>query len=397
MNKIVKHFLAAAIFVLGGYQANAQLSNPGEVAGSSGNRIVSTAVPFLNISPNARAAGMGDVGVATAPDANSSHFNPAKLAFIKSNVGFSLSYTPWLRTIIDDMSVSYLSGYKKIDDQQAISASLRYFDMGTIIFTDFAGNETGEQFVPREFALDASYARKLSEKLSLGVSARFIYSSLSNDVSQNNVNTRNGVSAAADIGMYYNQPLVVGGLNSDLALGMAITNIGSKISYTSSNTRDFIPTTLKLGAAYTANFDPYNKLTIAFDANKLMVPTPNPNDSSALNGEGPSLLSGMFGSFADAPNGASEEFKEIFWSTGLEYWYNDMFAARTGYFWEHAQKGGRKYVTMGIGLKYQVFGLDVAYLVPTDQQHPLAETLRFSLLFDMDKAAKKGMKKPAVN
>ncbi|CAN5292428.1 type IX secretion system outer membrane channel protein PorV [soil metagenome] len=365
----------------------------------SDRRVITTAVPFLLLSPDARSGAMGDVGVATSPDANAAHWNPAKLAFIQNNWGFSLNYTPWLNKIVNDMSINYLSFYKKLGDEQAFGASLRYFDLGDIQLTDAFGNSLGD-FNPREFAFDGTYSRILTEHLSIGSSARFILSNLAGSITTNNNDARAGISVAADIGLYYTRPIITGGNNSNLSFGANISNIGSKITYNSASDRDFIPTNLRLGSAYTTSLDPYNTLTFALDFNKLLVPTTpvyerNPNGTIVRDADGNpriergrdpnrSLLSGMFGSFSDAPDGFSEELREIMIAFGTEYWYNNIFAARAGYFYENQYKGNRKYFTVGLGVRYQVFGLDFAYLVPQRQNNPLAETLRFSLTFNFE-------------
>lgn len=359
--------------------ASAQL-----VGQDSSRRVITTAVPFLTITPDARAGGMGDAGVATSADANSVHWNPAKLVFINKDVGFSLSYTPWLGKIINDMSVNYLSGYYKFSKEQAVAVSMKYFDLGEIFFTDNDGNSTGD-FNPREVAVDATYSRMLSQKLSVGITARYIHSNLTGNFTSSNptsgADAKPGNSVAADIAVFYSKDLLLSGANSNLALGAVISNIGAKLTYSDENNRDFIPTNLRLGSAFTTNLDPYNKLTFALDLNKLLVPSPQFDNSE----NDKSLLGGIFGSFSDAEDGVSEELKEVTISSGAEYWYNDTFAARLGYFMESDEKGNRRYLTMGLGFRYQVFGIDFAYLVPSEQEHPLAETLRFSILFNFDK------------
>ncbi len=363
------------------------------------NRVITTAVPFLMIAPNARAGAMGETGVATSPDANSIHWNNAKLAFIDNDIGFSLSYSPWLNKIINDMSVSYLSGYKKLTREQAIGVSIRYFDLGDIQLTDVNGNPLGE-FNPREFSIDGTYSRILTENLSIGVTARFIHSNLSGNFTAPGNDGRNGTSIAVDFGVFYTKDLTLSGNNSNLSLGAHISNIGRKITYSNDDNNDFIPGNLRLGGAFRTNLDPYNTITFALDFNKLLVPSPPiyelDDDGSfvldadgnprILSGSDPnrSLLSGTFGSFGDAPDGFSEELQEVTISSGIEYWYKELFAARAGYFWEHENKGNRKYFTVGIGFRYQVFGIDFSYLIPQDQNHPLADTLRFSLLFNFD-------------
>jgi hypothetical protein len=394
--KAIKKYLL--IFLsLGSFSLFGQTSPPASVVVGQNDefRVITTAVPFLSITPDARAGAMGDVGVATSPDANSVHWNPAKLVFIEHNIGFALSYSPWLSKIINDMSLSYLSGYYKISKVQAIAVSLRYFDLGEIFFTNDQNIQQG-RFNPKEIAVDATYARMLTDELSLGVTTRFVHSNLTGNFSSptSTIEAKPGNTAAVDISMYYTKEFQ----NSNLSFGGNISNIGAKLSYSNEDNKDYIPINLRLGSAYTTNLDPYNKLTFALDFNKLLVPTPpvyaeNPDGTPVYDNEGnrviergkdPNrpLLSGMFGSFADAPDGFSEEMQEIMIAIGTEYWYNNTFAARLGYFYEHSNKGNRKYITMGVGFRYNVFGVDFAYLIPPEQNHPLAETLRFTLLFN---------------
>ncbi|MDX5443740.1 MAG: type IX secretion system outer membrane channel protein PorV [Hymenobacteraceae bacterium] len=346
-------------------------------------RTITTAGPILTVSPDARSAAMGDAGVAISPDANTPHWNPAKLGFVPNDFSASVSYTPWLRKVINDMSLSYLSAYKKINENSAFSVSLLYFDLGAIEFRQTAQGP-GQEFNPKEYTIDAAYGTRLSEYLSLGVGARFIHSNLSGNVAVSGSQTESkpGNSAAVDVGVFYNRDITLGGNEYNLALGGNISNIGAKISYTTADQKDFIPTNLRLGTAITKELDPYNKLTFAFDVNKLLVPSP---DTSGLPPTNVGVLSGIFESFSDAPDGFSEEMKEINLSFGLEYWYNELFAARAGYFYENPMKGDRKYLSFGLGVRYQKFGLDVAYLVPNERNNPLAETVRFSLHFDLSK------------
>ncbi len=362
-------------------------------------RVITSAVGFLSISPDARSAAMGDAGAAISPDANSTYWNAGKLAFNESEMGFSLSYTPWLSKIVDDMSISYLSGYYKLSDDQAIGVSLRYFDLGDINLFDGMGNPTGS-VRPREWTVGGTYSRKLSENLGVGVTLRFIHSNLTQNIASLGNDNKAGTSVAGDIGIYYNKDIEVGTTTSNIAFAGSISNIGGKISYLNDATKDFLPTNLRLGTAFKTSFDQYNTITFALDINKLMVPSPpifetdengvivldTNGDPVILDGKDPNrgVISGMFGSFADAPGGFSEELQEVMISFGAEYWYNQIFAARAGYFYEHQNKGDRKYFTVGLGFRYQVFGIDFAYLIPTEQEHPLAETLRFSLLFDFN-------------
>jgi len=378
---------------LGSFSVFGQTSPQNIVGQNDDFRVITTAVPFLSITPDARGGGMGDAGVATSADANSVHWNPAKLVFIDHNIGFSLSYSPWLSKIINDMSLSYLSGYYKISQEQAVAVSMRYFDLGEIFFTDDNNIQQG-RFNPKELAIDATYSRKLTKELALGVTARYIHSNLTGNFSSSTIEAKPGNSAAVDISVYYIKEFQ----NSNLSFGGNISNIGAKLSYSNEANKDFIPINLRLGVAYTTYLDPYNSLTFALDFNKLLVPTPPIYATDSLNqpvydangnrviesGKDPNrpLLSGMFGSFADAPDGFSEEMQEIMIAFGTEYWYNKTFAARVGYFYEHSNKGNRRYLTLGLGFRYHVFGVDFAYLIPPEQNHPLAETLRFSLLFN---------------
>ncbi len=348
---------------------------------------ITTAVPFLAISPDARHAALGDAGVATSPDANASYWNAGKLAFIQTKYGATASYTPWLGKIVNDMSISYLSGYYKITREQAVAIALKYFDMGDITFRDgpLISDISGE-YNPRDFSFDGTYSRMLSENLGIGISARYIYSNLTGTSAT--IDAKPGQSVAADIGVYYTKPLQWRRA-STLSLGGAITNIGAKLTYTDNNNEDFLPTNLRIGGALTTELDPHNSLTFVLDFNKLLVPSPPLRDSvtgEIVKGRDPnrSVLNAMFTSFADAPNGAKEEFQEIMTSVGIEYWYDKTFAARLGYFNEASNKGNRKYLTIGLGFNKNRFGIDVAYLVPTaKREHPLAETLRFTLLFNI--------------
>ncbi len=344
----------------------------------STRRVITTAVPFLTITPDSRAAGMGDAGVATSPDANSAYWNSAKLAFIDKSYGVSGSYTPWLGKIINDMSIFYLTGFYKITREQTVAASMKYFDLGEIQFNngptinDFLG-----RFNPREFAFDVTYSRLLTEQLSIGGALRYIHSNLTGAFSSGGIDARPGNSVAVDAGIYYTKPLVSS--NSALSFGATITNIGAKISYSDANNKDFIPTNLRLGGSYKTELDAFNSLTFALDVNKLLVPSPTAGSQDKA------LLSGIFGSFSDASGGFSEEIREFSISSGVEYWYNETFAGRLGYFLEAKDKGNRKYLTAGIGAKIQKFGIDVAYLVPTNKrENALAETIRFTIMMYFD-------------
>jgi hypothetical protein len=336
---------------------------------------------------------MGDAGVASSADVNSIHWNPAKLAFMEQKMSFGVSYTPWLRKLVPDINLAYVSFGKVLKGDQAVGASLRYFSLGDITFTDATGVEIG-QFNPSEFAFDVAYSRKLSENISGGMALRYINSNLTGGVLVDNNQTKAGQSVAADISAYYTSEVEIGKKDAIFSLGMNISNIGSKISYTETGRKDFIPINLRLGPSIKFLLNEYNEIALLVDFNKLLVPTPpiyDPTQQSNGNsvivfGENPdvSVAQGIFQSFNDAPNGGKEELQEINIASGLEYWYDKQFAFRAGYFHEHQNKGNRKYFTLGAGLKYSVFGLDFAYLIPTDQRNPLENTLRFTLTFDFN-------------
>lgn len=365
--------LAILIFSFSKLLTHAQTTVPGVIGQDDRNRTITTAVPFLTITPDARAAAMGDAGVATSADVNSAYWNSAKLAFTEDKAGIGLSYTPWLAKIINDMYVFYLSGYYKISREQTVGVSMKYFDMGTVDLRS-GNNEPVGTHNPRDFAMDVTYSRLLSENLSIGGSIRFIYSNL---IGANAApDTRPGKSVAVDMGIYYNKPLV--NQNANLSLGASISNIGAKMSYSNADVKDFIPGNLRLGGAYQIEVGPSNSFTFVADLNKLLVPSPEANQSQRSK----SLLSGVFGSLGDAPGGFSEEIREIMISSGVEYWYNKTFAGRLGYFNEAYDKGNRKYITAGVGFKKDLFGLDVAYMVPINKrENALAETIRFTLIF----------------
>ncbi|MFN8242030.1 MAG: type IX secretion system outer membrane channel protein PorV [Bacteroidales bacterium] len=348
---------------------------------------IQTVVPFLTIAPDSRAGAMGDAGAATTPDLYSMHWNPAKYAFIDGKGGFAISYSPWLRTLVPDINLAYFSMYKRFDSKQVGALSLFYSSLGNIPFTDNAGNIQRE-FKPNEFAADLGYSRIFSEHFSGGVAFRFIYSNLTGGISSGGTETKPGTSFAADISGYYNRDIELAGKKGNMAFGLNFSNIGSKMSYTDSKDPDFIPMNMKLGGAGTIELDSYNKISLAIDFNKLLVPTPpkyDPNDPTVIiDGKDPnvSVPVAIFQSFFDAPGGFKEEIHEITTSIGAEYWYNDQFAVRGGYFHESETKGNRKYFTAGAGLRMNIFSLDFSYLLPLAQNHPLARTLRFSLAFE---------------
>jgi hypothetical protein len=357
--------------------------------------VVTTAVPFLRISPDARAGGMGDLGVATNPDANSGFWNLAKTPFNKSNSGAALTYTPWLKDLgLNDVYLLSAAGYHKLDEQQALSASIRYFSLGNIQFTDGNGNDFGSGR-PREYGIDAGYSRKLSDNMGLGIALRFIHSNLVGGAPDQGSAYQAGNAVAGDISLFYT------GVNDDgqgWNFGAAVSNLGSKIAYTKDATqKDFIPANLGLGAAYTKVFDETSKLMFGIDMHKLLVPTPpqltgNDTEDSVriVDYRNKGVVGSWLSSFGDAPGGFSEELKEFQFSLGTEYAYNNQFFARAGYFYENKDKGNRKYFTVGVGIKYNVFGLNFSYLVPTGagiNRNPLSNTLRFGLILDLDNSS----------
>ena len=357
---------------------------------------VSTSVTSQSIAPDARAAGMGDVGAATDPDVNSQYWNPAKYPFTISRAGVALNYTPWLRQLVNDMDLAYLSGYYRIGNYSAVSASLRYFSMGEVYMSDQvddAGNVApgAATINPYEMSLDVAYSLMLNEHFSIAAGVRWIYSDLTFDFADD---TSPGSAFAADLACYYQNYVLRGERECQLGLGMNISNIGSKISFGGDNHSFFIPTNLRLGAALMIPVDNYNRFTIAADANKLLVPTyPKQNEGESTEDYqqrmeeeywNVSSISGMFKSFSDAPGGFKEELQEINWSVGAEYVYHDKFSLRAGYHHESENKGNRKYFTVGAGFRMNVFSLDAGYVVATAKSNPLDQTLRFSLTFDMD-------------
>lgn len=351
---------------------------------------VEHAVISQTIAPDARAAGMGDVGCATDPDVNSQAWNLAKYPFCISRAGVALNYTPWLRQLVNDIDLAYVAGYYRIGDYGALSGSLRYFSLGEV-FTDISGEDASTTVKPYEMALDLGYSRMLSETFSLGVAIRWIYSDLRYDYSED---SKPASAFAADIGMYYNNYIMLGNRECQLGLGLHASNIGSKISYYGDEESQFIPANLRLGASLMIPVNEWNRFSIAADANKLMVPTVpvqgvNENNSDYQDRvrreySDVGSISGMFKSFSDAPGGFKEELEEVQWSVGAEYVYNDQFTLRAGYHHESESKGNRKYFTVGGGFRMNVFSLDVGYVISTAQSNPLDQTLRFTLAFDMD-------------
>lgn len=353
---------------------------------------VNYAVVSQTIAPDARGGGLGDVGAATDPDVNSQYWNPAKYPFCISRAGVALNFTPWLRSLVNDMNLAYLAGYYRIGDHSAVSSSLRYFNLGKV-YTSYEGAESGEGTTinPYEMSLDVAYSLMLSETFSLSAALRWIYSDMRFDEREDN----SPASAfAADIAAYYQNYINIGQRECQLGIGLNISNIGSKIKFSGNEYSEFLPANLRLGASLMIPIDEYNRLTIAADANKLLVPTVPKQEEGEDNSEYEdrvhreyddiSAIRGIFKSFGDAPGGFKEELQEIYYGVGAEYTYNDKFSLRAGYHHEAENKGNRKYFTVGAGFKMSVFQLDAGYVVATAKSNPLDQTLRFSLTFDMD-------------
>lgn len=382
MNNIMKIAFLMSFLSLAALTANAQgkkedMFNP-----------VNTAVTSQTIAPDARAGSMGDVGAATDPDVNSQYWNPAKYPFNISRAGVSINYTPWLRQLVNDIDLAQLVGYYRIGDYSAVSASLRYFSLGEVQLSE---SDNAQTINPYEMSVDVAYSLMLSEKFSLAAAVRWIYS----DLTYNYTDDTSPASAfAADIACYYQNYLNIGSRECQLGLGLNISNIGSKITFGGSDRSEFIPTNLRLGASVMIPIDEYNRISFAADANKLLVPTYPKQKEGETSADydarvekdyyDVSSISGIFKSFSDAPGGFSEELKEIQWSAGAEYVYNDKFAIRAGYHHESESKGNRKYFAVGAGFKMNVFSLDAGYVIATAKSNPLDQTLRFSLSFDMD-------------
>ena len=405
-------FALAVVFILFAHNLIAQTATF-----KNGFRLntVTTAVPFLRINPDARAGGMGDVGLATPADANAVFVNPAKMAFIDKDFGFSVGFSPWLKALVNDIYLADLTGYYKVKKMQTVAISLRYFSLGNITFTDYNGQEL-QTFRPQEFALDAHYARRLGDYFSLAASLRFIYSNLAGGASIDGALVKPGIAGSADISWYFHKKFnenAAHKMEHELSVGMNISNIGSKISYTSSTVKDFIPTNLGIGVGYTFNIDKHHSIGAYVDMNKLMVPTPDTADKNRnkiYDFREKSSITGMFTSFSDAPgildshgkripgSRAAEEFAEVTWGIGAEYLYNKQFGVRFGYFYENPKKGNRQFLTAGLTVKYSVVGLNFSYLIPTTiQRNPLDNTLRFTLLFDFTKGGKKSSSETGIS
>jgi hypothetical protein len=389
----MKTFLLSGCFFLFILNSHAQIGE-GEVLDAMRGGAILTGVPFLMIAPDSRAGAMGDIGAGTSPDLYSQHWNPAKYPFINDKAGFSLTYSPWLRALVNDMNLLYFTGYYKIDERSAVSASMTYFSMGEVLFKRDAIDD-GQLYRPNEFAIDASYSRILTDYFSMAVSARYIVSSLTGGYSTYEGSSSKAAHAgSADVSMYYNRDFAVKNLeNSTLGVGINITNLGSKISYSEAARKDFLPANLRIGAAYDMQIDDYNKIGVALEVNKLLVPTAPVYalDSATGNqvivgGKNPdvNVMMGVIQSWYDAPGGFKEEMQEWTWALGAEYWYGNILALRAGYFHESKDKGRRQYATVGIGLKFSIVSFDFSYLIPTvsGTTNPLKNTLRFSLGFN---------------
>jgi hypothetical protein len=362
------------------------------LAQTSNIHAITTAVPILTLAPDARGSSLGEAGAATSPDANAAFYNPGKLGFVDHQYAFSPSYSPWLRQVTDDMSLSYLSGYGKVGDRGTFAGSLMYFDLGQIDYRTGQNLPNGS-FNPKEYAITVSYGQKLGDNFGVGITARYVRSNLVGNYSGNDAQAGN--SFAADLGAYYSKDVTIGPGAYNLAFGLAVSNIGNKMVYGNPNQPSFLPTMLRLGTAITREIDAYNKITFAVDATKLLVPSPYYDDNLPVNDpsviainnerQGVGIISGIFNSFGDAPGGFKEELKEINVGGGFEYAYNNTIMARAGYFYEPESKGGRQYLSFGLGARLSVFGVDGTYLVPNQTANPLAQTIRISLHFNLNK------------
>jgi hypothetical protein len=393
LSLVPKRFIQAFIYALIIISSSAKAQTFADSLDGRTN-VINTAVPFLRIAPDARSGAMGDAGLALSTDGNAIFWNTAKVPFAKDTTGkeaekkleLAVTYTPWLRELVNDIYLASLGGYYKLDKTSGLAFGLRYFSLGSITFTDASGNTLGD-FSPREFCFDAGYGRKISDHFGVGINIGYVYSNLAQGYSVNNVPIKAGQAIKSDISFFYNHPAKFGKtIKGEYNIGTTISNIGNKITYTeSAENKDFLPTNWGLAGGVTFKFDKYNKLIYDLDFNKLLVPTPDSSgDYRSL-----SPIQGIFQSFTDAPGGFSEEMREITISTGAEYWYKDLFAIRGGYFYEDKTKGGRQYLTAGLGIKYNVFGLDFSYLIPTSsQKNPLDNTLRFTLYFNFNEIGK---------
>lgn len=406
---MLKRYLLSGLTVIA---TTAALGQTGNTSSSEASDLqlntITTAVPFLQITPDSRSGAMGDVGTALSPTSNSFFWNTSMLGFTKEKSEISISYSPWLQNIASDINLSHLAGFYKINERNVVGGSLRFFSLGEITFTDEQGGEI-RTHKPTEFELLAGYSFKLNDNFSLGLNGKFIYSNLTANVSVGGASTTPGLAGAADVSFsYFKEDMSYGKTPGSMAFGVTLNNIGNKIAYTAENRRDFLPTNLKLGTALTFELDPYNKITWALDVSKMLVPTPpkyDPLTRDIIAGINPNVgvVMGMLQSFYDAPGApmkdedgnyiknadgtlqvakgsrVKEELSEIMFGTGVEYWYNDLFAARAGYFFEALNKGARQHLTFGIGLKYKLFGLDFSYLTSLRRNNPLQNTIRFTM------------------
>ena len=406
MNRIL---LLLAVFLLFDTSVStAQFYNPLKGCVTDANdqclpNAILSAMPFLRIIPDARGGAMGDAGIASSPDPNSLHYNASKLAFVEKDMSFAATYTPWLRNLgLQDVYLTYLSGYKKVDELQSLGFGLRFFSLGEINFTNFNGDASGTG-KPRELEFAFAYSRKLSENFTAGLTAKYIYSNLASGQQVDGITIKSANAFAADISFTYRKKGNLTAYGSEWTFGGAISNLGSKVTYTQSELKDFLPANLGLGAGLTLNFDEFNTMGFQFDINKLLIPSPIASNCLDENGmivdcpeydtdnngiadyREQSMFSAVVSSFGDAQGGFSEELRELNYSLGIEYWYDRQFAVRAGYYYEHPTKGDRQFITVGAGLKYNVFALDISYLVPTNnRRNPLDNTLRFTLQFDFE-------------
>jgi Type IX secretion system protein PorV len=376
------NFIATLLLLAIFSNLNAQCVNGLDPLGRPCRNTIQTAVPFMRITPDARSGGMGDAGIAVEGDANAMHFNSSKMSFSEQQSSVSMTYTPWFRNLgADNLYLANLSGFNQFGDpshKQAIGIDFRFFSLGTLQWMDANGTRLSEG-TPREMSLAIGYSRQLTAHLAVGLTGKYIYSNLASGIAVGTTSIRSGSAGAADLSLTYKKPIHVGDKKSDLMIGVAVSNLGNKITYLYRS--DFLPTNLGIGAAYSTQLDPHNALTFCLDVNKLLVPTPD----AAGTWQNTGVVDGIFKSFSDNYSASGEKFRELTWSTGAEYWYDKQLALRAGYFYEHESKGGRQYFTTGFGFKYNMYGVNFSYLVPlSTQRNPLGNTLRFSILFDLN-------------
>ncbi|MDY5969652.1 MAG: type IX secretion system outer membrane channel protein PorV [Bacteroidales bacterium] len=382
--------LLAVLLVAGACATVKAQDNNTNLAGQTGANYIYTGIPILLVAPDAVSSAMGDVGAASTPDANSAHWNNAKFAFVKDKMSLTTTYTPWLRNLsVSDMNFLYLAGYYKINQRSAAAASLTYFSLGKIQHTGDAGEDYGD-FRPNELAFDVTYAMKLSDNLSLGATGRYLRSDLTNGLDIGTATTKAAGALSADVGLYYEGHVDA---KQNFAVGAFVSNLGNKLRYSDDDMQsEFLPANLRIGGRYSFEYNEYNKINVMLDVNKLLVPTPPTSDSTVnqyynswSDYRTTGSIAGVFHSFHDAPGGIAEELKEISLALGTEYWYANTFALRAGYFFEHADKGGRQYFTVGAGIRYKTFNLDLSYLVPTNKfsNNPLTNTLRIQLTWNL--------------